>query len=242
VTVREVAPRDLVGLTDDLYLRHRLDVASLTRAWVCGDAYAVYGARYRQPGTNLTVLGPPEDAESLLAALVDLRPDQLGLDVHSEDRLPAGWTLRPTIRWHWMLTSTPVSPPSTVTPLDARDDAVDIDGVLDAAYPDAFGRPGSPGVDYWAGIREPDGQLVAVGALERTPSGTAYLRAVTTLPTHRGRGLGAAVSAHLTHVGLAWPNGVVTLAVATGNHGARRIYERLRYRTIRTLVGGRLEG
>jgi len=241
VTIREIAPRDLFALTGDLYLRHRLDLDSLTRAWVCGDAFAVYGARHRQPGTNLTVLGPPDDAEPLLASLVELRPDQLGLDVHSEDRLPAGWTLHPAIRWHWMLTSTPVASPTSVTPLGARDTAA-IDGVLDAAYPGAFRRPGEPGVDYWAGIRSADGRLVAVGALERTGGGTAYLRAVTALPTHRGRGLGAAVSAHLTNVALTWPNGVATLAVTTDNHPARRIYEALGYRTIRTLVGGRLEG
>ncbi|HEY3013647.1 MAG TPA: GNAT family N-acetyltransferase [Nocardioides sp.] len=240
--VREVAPRDLFELSGDLYLRHRLDLDALTRAWVCGDAFAVYGARYQRPGTNLTVLGPPDDVEPLLASLVELRPDQLGLDVHSEDRLPAGWTLLPAIRWHWMLSSTQTPMTATVTPLDPDHDAAAIDGVLDVAYPDAFRRPGEPGADYWAGVRSADGRVVAVGALERTGGGTAYLRAVTTLPTHRGRGLGAAVSAHLTNVALTWPNGVATLAVTTANHGARRIYERLGYRTVRTLVGGRLEG
>jgi ribosomal protein S18 acetylase RimI-like enzyme len=77
-----------------------------------------------------------------------------------------------------------------------------------------------------------------VGALVRQGDGTGHLRGITTLAAHRGRGLGAAVTAALTTRALAAGSGLATLGVYTDNEVAVRLYRRLNYEVVHTFVAG----
>ena len=89
--------------------------------------------------------------------------------------------------------------------------------------------PGTGVTERWLGVRVA-GTIVAAGALHRTGAGAPHLTGIVTHPDARGRGYGAAVTAALTRVALA-DSGVCTLGMYAGNDVARRLYERLGYRT-----------
>lgn len=69
---------------------------------------------------------------------------------------------------------------------------------------------------------------VDVGDLDRVV--VAHLRAIATHPDHRGRGLGADITAAVTRRGLDAGAPAATLGMYSENDVARRLYERLGFR------------
>ena len=208
-------------------------------AWLLGDTVAVaMDARPRSglPSPWLALLGRPEEAAELARAVPALLGrDPGGLTV-SADVFPvvsAVWDLRLRGRWEYMATGD--APPMPEPHVREVLDPAEVDAVLDAGNADAHARPGDPDILRWLGIDDAEG-LACVGALTRTVNGGAHLRAITTVPHARGRGLGTAVSAALTRAGLAEVSPEVTLGVYTVNTGAIALYERLGYRRVHSLV------
>lgn len=212
------------------FVRHTVGPATYDVAWVRGDAVVVHNARHT------VALGPAGDLGPLLAELAELLvPERLTVEEAAHDALPAAWHHEVRGHWHWMRCTTPAPPPAV--PLEEVSDPVAINAVLDVAQPDTFGRPGTPGIEGWLGVRE-RGRLVGVGAVRRDPDGSGHLRAVSVLPEATGRGLGLALSQGLTRRAMARPPHVATLGVYTDNVPALRVYGRLAYRTEHTFLSG----
>ncbi|MGC0271822.1 GNAT family N-acetyltransferase [Pseudactinotalea sp. Z1739] len=135
--------------------------------------------------------------------------------------------------WEWMWTlaaPAPFAAEAGLLHLDDADDAAEILRLATAHSPTAEGEPGTGLSEVWIGARDPQGALIAVGAMQRLPSGVPYLAGIVVDTAHRGRGLGAAVTAALTRVGLD-DAGVCALSMYSDNPIARRTYHRLGYRT-----------
>jgi ribosomal protein S18 acetylase RimI-like enzyme len=239
--VREIGVEELFATTTHPLVRHHLDPALTRRAWVSDGATVVDGSRSRSersdPGPSFICLGPPASLDPLMTSVAATVPPpwRLNVELTSYDAVPGAWRQREHHEWHWMLTRTP--PPAPEGAVEEVTSAVEIDAVLDAANPDSYARPGTPGVECWLGVREAGG-LVAVGALIRQPDGTGHLRGVSVLPTAAGRGLGRAVSAALTRRALGTGSGVASLGVYTDNAPAIAIYRRLGYTVGHTLASG----
>ncbi|NHC24727.1 GNAT family N-acetyltransferase [Nocardioides sp. IC4_145] len=212
------------------FVRHTVGSATYDVAWVRGDAVVVHNLRHT------VALGPAGDLGPLLAELAErFVPERLTVEEAAHDALPAAWHHGVRGHWHWMRCTTPAPPPAV--PLEEVSDPVAINAVLDAAQPDTFGRPGTPGIEGWLGVRE-GGLLVGVGAVRRDPDGSGHLRAVSVLPEATGRGLGLALSQGLTRRAMDRPPDVATLGVYTDNLPALRVYGRLAYRTEHTFLSG----
>jgi len=237
----EVAAAELAATSELPFVRHQVDPAATLRAWVRGRATVVESSRVRPGQTDtrpiLTCLGPPEDLVPLMTSLADAgeRPGRLSVEDASYDAVPAAWAFTRRGHWHWMLSDRPCAAPDA--PVEEVEDTAEVDAVLDAANPDSFARPGSPGTEVWLGIREA-GRLVATGTLTREHDGTGHLRGVTVLPAHAGRGLGRAVSAALTLRAQAGASGIATLGVYVDNAPALAIYRRLGYAVAHTFSSG----
>ncbi|MCM0620055.1 GNAT family N-acetyltransferase [Nocardioides bruguierae] len=242
----------LVATHPDPFVTHQVNPGDSVGAWTLGDAVVLDGNRTRggvddgRPGLWCT--GPAVDLDPLMAHVEPLipRPGRVSVEETSFAALPASWRYAPSGHWHWMLTRTAprhVPGEDAVTRLRTEgDDLADVDALealLDVANPDSFARAGTPGVEGWLGVRGSDGSLVAAGAIHRDPDGTGHLRGVTTHPAHRGRGLGAAVSAALTRWALAGAAGTATLGVYVDNAPALAVYDRLGFTTHHTFVSGR---
>ena len=234
--MREVTLSELVELVDDPFVRRQVSASSFTTAWVAGEAAVVAAPSRRNlgPGAAYTCVGPAADLDPLLASVAEVAPApaRVSVDKHSFGALP--WRVPSCHVWDWMLCDTP-PPPPLLEVVEVADPA-EVGAVLDAGNPDSFARPGDPDVETWLGAYD-DGVLGAVGALTRVGDSTGHLRGITTRPDHRGRGLGAAVSAALTRRAMA-PTGVATLGVYVDNDPALGIYRRLGYRTVHTFASG----
>lgn len=101
-----------------------------------------------------------------------------------------------------------------------------LEALLAEANPDAFVRPGTPGVLAWAAVPDADGTLLACGAAKAHTPGVPHLSSVAVHPRARRQGLGAAVTVALTRRLLRrYP--AVSLALWAGNAGARALYEQV---------------
>lgn len=137
--------------------------------------------------------------------------------------------------WEWMWTTTP--PPQDpreqeLVLLDDQRDALELADFAHAHNPRVWTRIGEGVVARWVGVRDTDGQLLAVGGAEREDSGVPHLAGILTATSARGQGWGQVVSAALTRWAL-HERGVCTLGMFSDNDVARRLYRRLGYRTAR---------
>ncbi|MEU5829444.1 GNAT family N-acetyltransferase [Micromonospora tulbaghiae] len=96
--------------------------------------------------------------------------------------------------------------------------------LIEEAFPSTTSRPGDPGIVGWYGIRDGD-RLLACGA-DRSRGDIGFLAGLTVAPRHRGRGLGAALTAGMT-CALFDRYDAVALGVYPDNVGAIRLYRRL---------------
>ncbi|OYN91227.1 GNAT family N-acetyltransferase [Parenemella sanctibonifatiensis] len=133
--------------------------------------------------------------------------------------------------WEWMSTqSVPPAQPGEerIVELDDIRDAEEIDAFSRTHNPRAWAQAGTGVMDHWVGMRGPRGELQAVGGAEHENSGAPHLAGIVVAADLRGRGLGAAITAHLTRAAIAGA-GVSTLGMYSDNAAARQLYQRLGY-------------
>jgi ribosomal protein S18 acetylase RimI-like enzyme len=101
-----------------------------------------------------------------------------------------------------------------------------VDALLDEANPDAYVRPGTPGVLAWAAVPDTDGTLLACGAATHHTPVVPHLSSIAVSPRARRQGLGAALTVAMTRR-LLRTAPVVSLALWAGNTTARALYDRV---------------
>ncbi|MFJ2609513.1 MULTISPECIES: GNAT family N-acetyltransferase [unclassified Streptomyces] len=109
----------------------------------------------------------------------------------------------------------------------------EVELLVEMSFPDSYAKPGVPGVERWAGVRDHAGRLAAVGALAWCAPTVGFLSGVAVHPGARKRGFGQQVCAFLVTEALK-VHGAAALMVNDWNHAARRLYEGmgLRYRPL----------
>ncbi|HEY3683780.1 MAG TPA: GNAT family N-acetyltransferase [Streptosporangiaceae bacterium] len=201
------------------------------RAWADHDAVLVGGA-----GLSLhdraVVTGPVAAVDRLVRrAQAELGPafwpyGDVDLITELADRRP---DLRLRTPFGWMATkehaAPPGDPPPSVRWLGPAE-LPEAAALLARVYPGSYARPGVPGVRRWAGIRAPDGRLVATGADAWSTPTVGLVSGVVTDPASRGAGLGTHLCEFLLGALLA-EHGRVALMVDDWNTAAIRLYERL---------------
>ena len=135
--------------------------------------------------------------------------------------------------WDWMWTT------SSPAPVPGEDHVVVLDpsskqeaeAFLAAHSPRTHGQPFARPHQYWVGVRHPGtGALLATGCSEPCAAGTPILAGIAVDASQRGRGWGAAVTAHLTRRAVE-QTGACALGMFADNDSARRVYERLGFTT-----------
>lgn len=219
------------------------------------DALLVVGTGPR--GTTLTGRGDPARVGALVGACLPCDPARgtagspgaALAGVRSLVRSGVGWVTVPrdtdldpwadalgVARFStWDRLSTSSAPPvvpgeGDVVPLGA-DAHGDVVACLAAANPGTSARPGNADDAAWWGVRR-DGRIVGViGAAHRPGApggcGSWHLHGLGVLPTERGRGLGAALTARAVRDALGAGADWVSLGMYADNVTARRLYERL---------------
>lgn len=241
----ETAAELLAAAGDDIYVRAHVGPDGPGRGWATDAAFA-----YRVPGRAtswLLAVGDPVDAaEPVRAARAELPAPSRELSA------PRGTVLdwidfAEPEDWDFMVWDASVS--GTELPVRPGEDRVEamypgpendaeLTAFLKEANPLASAEPGWKAIEVWAGIRDPEtGSLLACGALARNGPGVGYLASIATLPSVRGPGLGAAVTAWLTRRIVDRGEGLCTLGHYWPNEPARRIYVRLGYRTTHEMTG-----
>lgn len=228
---------------DDPWVRWALPSDPPRQMWRTEDALVVF--RRGRRGRNLVVIPLPRAADP--EAAVERTLALIGSTWRLADTEGMGVTVpRPYLGalerqlpvaaggdWEWMWTRD--QPPrqraeDALVELDDSADAEEIEQLSQAHSPTAEGDPGTGLSEVWLGLRDRTGGLIAAGAMQRLPSGVPYLAGIVVHTDHRRKGLGAAVTAGLTRIGLA-DRDVCALSMYSDNPAARRTYERLGYRT-----------
>jgi ribosomal protein S18 acetylase RimI-like enzyme len=144
--------------------------------------------------------------------------------------VPAGFDLRERWAYIWLPSRSTLRAAGQprVRPLSDMDE---LDTLLDVAYPNTELRPGNPVVAQWYGVYA--GRRLVACAADRTFASpepdavpTGVIGAVAVHPDHRGRGLGATVTAGVAGI-LLNRYDQVGLGVTEGNQVATRVYERI---------------
>lgn len=235
---------------DHVFHTVRTDLLEVVRTWTDSRGPDDVGAAAvleltdpsgERAGSVLTAVGEPPRVADLLTtvtpgAAVRAASVTRGAGALAGQTL-SGWGLGPASTWDRMVTETAPSgvapgPGAVVVELDLERDADEADAVLTEANPGTLHGVRHRHADRarWYGVRvaagAAGGPLVAVGSATPVPGGAVHLGAIGTLPAHRGRGYGGALTARMTADGVA-RCGLVTLGMYADNDGARRVYERL---------------
>jgi len=148
--------------------------------------------------------------------------------------------------WDWMWIDVPANRLPTderIVNLDDSADAAELTALNVRGNPSAESEPGSGRTELWLGARDDSGAIVAAGALHRNAAGAGHLTGIVVDPDHRGTGLGAAVTVALTRAAIEGPgriSGICTLGMYATNDVARRLYQRLGYRTAQAFASRRI--
>jgi GNAT superfamily N-acetyltransferase len=132
--------------------------------------------------------------------------------------------------WMWTVTAPPAVPGGErVTTLDegCREE---LTAFLAEHSPRTHGQPFARPNQWWVGVRDDEGRLLACGASEPSLAGTPTLTGIATDARVRRHGLGAAVTAHLTRAAVS-AHGACALGMYADNDVARRVYTRLGFVT-----------
>ncbi|MEV2240922.1 GNAT family N-acetyltransferase [Micromonospora sp. NPDC049891] len=210
------------------FVRHSLPRQEPARGWRRTDT--VCWLLTVEHGPIGGVIGTPDTAIDLFGAVAAERRFAAGRWVHLPRTDPA--PIEPAVAasedWDflWTTSAPPAQPGEERVVRLTEADHPALTALIDEAFPTSTTRPGNPQVLDWYGIHDGD-RLVACGA-DRTRGEVGYLAGLTVAPRHRGRGLGAAITAGLTRT-LSARYGVVALGVHPSNVAAVRLYRRLGY-------------
>lgn len=230
--LRQLRSRDeLLGVVGSSDAFARYDQPAALQGWALGEAVAILRtATWRPPALFAWGhhVGPLLDALTESGHLAGVG----GISVPYEDRAEIDRRFEVTGGgdWMWMWTD------RVTGPLPGSESVVEFDDVRDAARlaafsaenPSAEGKPGTGISNLWLGITDDTGEILAVGARQRLPSGVSHLAGILVTAPARGRGLGKLVSAALTDRAVA-EDGVCTLGMYRGNAAAGATYASLGY-------------
>jgi GNAT superfamily N-acetyltransferase len=228
----------------DPWVRFGVDPGRPLRAWhdPASGLLAVAPRRPRAGRVDLVLLTPASgDPEGALAGLRRLATSEQVTSVTVPRALAAAaprvLALAPEAgaEWDWMWTDGPPTPQpgeDDVHDLDAADPvlAAELTGLLTTHSPRHSATPGSPGVQGWVGVRR-DGLTLACAAWFEPVPGIPLLASVAVRPEARRSGLAGAVTGTITRRALAAGSPAVTVDLYADNDAARRVYERLGFRT-----------
>lgn len=201
-----------------------------TPAYVLGSALAVH----QQVGTidDWCITGAPGDAEALFRALITHHGiDSASLPWRGVEVLAAEMRFTEVETWDFRWTEAAPAVRTgapAVAWLDAAAD-VEVQALLDEAFPTAVLQTGHPVVRRWAGIRDGNGALIACAADSTTARGLGFLSSIACAPAARGAGIGAAITAWAS-AQLVAEHGRAGLWVNHPNVAARRVYDALGFR------------
>jgi ribosomal protein S18 acetylase RimI-like enzyme len=209
------------------------------RAWLSDDGRALAAAGPALATRDRLVLAGDAGAAAVLVGevLAEVGPTYRPLgDAALIDALAGrvpGLAAGGRFGWMDIAAPGPAAPPPGTAAWLAEPELDEVAEVLAASYPAAYARPGLPGVERWAGVRDGDGQLAAVGALAWSAPAVGFIAGMAVRPAARGRGLGAQVCRLLLAGALA-RHPAAALMVDDGNHAARALYRGLglRYRQL----------
>jgi ribosomal protein S18 acetylase RimI-like enzyme len=218
----------VVASAGDAFVTHHLAPASVREVRAGDDWWAVGFAptSYFDDG-GLLVGGHVDRVSAVVADLCrEVEPFEVTVDV----RVPLPFTDPARgADWAWMHTARQLPPVPGEDRVVWSPGAAELDELLAEANPDAYVRPGTPGVLAWAGIPDDDGRLLACGAAYPHTPGVPHLSSVAVSPRARRQGLGAALTVAMTRR-LLRTSPVVSLALWSGNTGARALYDRVGFR------------
>lgn len=179
------------------------------------------------------------DVAATLDLVVDLAPRlPSGLLITGPVGLAPALATKRSVVWHAPHVRYELVDPAALPPDDpsierlGREHVAELEALYDTDPGAVFFLPHMLDDGAFAGVRE-HGRLVAAAGTHvvSEPHDVAALGAVYTAPTHRGRGLGRAVTVAVTRHLL--PRiGTIGLNVAAANTGARRIYESIGFAPI----------
>lgn len=160
----------------------------------------------------LATVGPtyrPLGERALIDALVQAIPalTPVGTFGWMDCRSPAGGPSSGTGTAEWL--------PETTLP--------EVEAFVAASFPASYAKPGVPGVERWAGVRDDGDRLAAVGALAWSAPTVGLLAGIAVRPQTRSRGLGRQVCGFLLAEALRL-HGAAALMVDDWNHAAVRLY------------------
>lgn len=235
--------RDLVGLTHgDPFVRWGVPDPFQGVVLAGRGAVAVERMSTRRHGMWLIPLPDPDPESGLDDLLSRLRGEdrvaRLGVRGLSVPQpyagvLAAHFDLAGGGEWDWMWTTTAPGPTpgeEDLVELDDRADAAELTDFSIRHSPTGEGDPGTGLTRLWIGLRDRSGALVAAGGVQHLASGAPHLAGIVVHGSHRGRGLGRAVTAALTRRALT-THEVCTLGVYSANRSALALYRALGYRT-----------
>ncbi|WP_377268049.1 GNAT family N-acetyltransferase [Peterkaempfera sp. SMS 1(5)a] len=210
------------------------------RAWLSGDSRAVAIAGPGLSARDRLVVHGAADAAVPLAreVLAEVGPTYRPLGAPAVvDALTAGIPgLALVDSFGWMDRTTPLPPSGTGAAVWLTDaELPQVAALVDEAFPTSHARPGVPGVERWAGVRDKaTGRLLAVAALAWSAPTLGLITGVAVSPAERGRGLGREVCRTVLAAALA-EHGAAALMVDGDNLPARRLYQGLgmRHRPLR---------
>jgi len=201
------------------------------------------------PTRVLLAVGDPAGVTELVERRLGALTGPLSAAWIATDALPAlrdrltALGLRPNrTGWEWMVIRdqpTPVAAESRVRPLTSADRDAAI-ACLAVANPTTEAAPLAAGERWW-GVAAADGGLLGVIGAESRPgdregAGSWHLHGLGVRPEARGQGLGGALTAGAARALLDDGADWVSLGMWDDNHGARRIYHRLGFRTTHRLI------
>ncbi|WP_435123266.1 GNAT family N-acetyltransferase [Micromonospora tulbaghiae] len=231
ITVDEAltGPEALLAATGNHpYARHALRRDQAVRGWRHGGAVGwLLPPGEWSAGGAVGASGPALDVFAAQRADGTLSAGQsINLPRADPDEVSARLPVARLIEWDFLWTTGP--PPrqpeqERVVRLTGADRPA-LAALIEEAFPSTTSRPGDPGIVDWYGIRDGD-RLLACGA-DRSRGDIGFLAGLTVAPGHRGRGLGAALTAGMT-CALFDRYDAVALGVYPDNVGAIRLYRRL---------------